>query len=239
MFFSLGEKPKLKASFSIWFLFLNIFAISTVSEKGLLYLTLFCGIFSLILIPPNLKLLIKTLLILIPFTIFIFISLLLTYPGPYVGLFDYKFISILGLKKALFIGWKLILIGFVLSGVMSNYRSNEIIYGVNSLPFPSEFSFVIFLIYRYSLLLINEAEKILWSIKARGDEKVIKIAGNALGSLFLRAIYRGERLKYALLASNYREDINYRFKLKLSKREIGLLIVIGVLEGIIILKSYL
>ncbi len=180
------------------------------------------------------------------FTVLIALPLPFIVPGniltiiPVFG-FNYLTVSFEGLYRT---------IGFVLRVwisvgtavlLVSTSKFSDIAMALRKMGAPELLTTLLLITYRYIFLFADEALSMVQARNMRnfgkeGFIKRIKVVGQMIGTLFLRAFERGEQVYYAMLSRGYVGKIESHTKLKIGKTDAAFLcLIFTIILGLILM----
>lgn len=142
--------------------------------------------------------------------------------------FNYLTVSFEGLYRAIiFVSRVWISVGTAIL-LVSTTKFSDIAMALRKMGAPELFITLLLITYRYIFLFADEALSMVRARNMRsfGKEgliKRIKVVGQMIGSLFLRAFERGEQVYYAMLSRGYVGKLETRTKLKIRKTDVAFL----------------
>lgn len=138
----------------------------------------------------------------------------------------------------------------ILTVFSATTRFSDFLAGIEKLGFPKIFVMILSFMYRYIFVLIEEKERMTRAALSRYYEEVpglakflrlrkwyYKMAGNVIGSFFVRTYDRSERIYYAMCSRGFDGDIKTMNLLVFKMRDIFFLI--GFSSLLLLMKIYL
>lgn len=180
------------------------------------------------------------------FTVLIALPLPFIVPGNFLAIihlygFNYLTVSFEGLYRAIvFVSRVWICVGAATLFV-STTKFSDLAMALRKMGVPELFTTLLLITYRYIFLFADEALSMVQarSMRSFGREgfiKRIKVVGQMIGTLFLRAFERGEQVYYAMLSRGYVGKLESHTKLKIRKTDVAFLLLVSVIiSGLIIM----
>lgn len=170
------------------------------------------------------------------FTVLIALPLPFIVPGniltiiPTFG-FNYLTVSFEGLYRTIvFVSRVWISVGAAVL-LVSTSKFSDIAMALRKMGAPEILTTLLLITYRYIFLFADEALSMVQARNMRnfgkeGFIKRIKVVGQMIGTLFLRAFERGEQVYYAMLSRGYVGKLEIHTKLKIGKTDVVFLCLI-------------
>jgi cobalt/nickel transport system permease protein len=180
------------------------------------------------------------------FTVLIALPLPFIVPGNILTIihvygFSYLTVSFEGLFRALvFVSRVWISVGTAIL-LVSTTKFSDMATALRKMGVPELFTTLLLITYRYIFLFADEALSMVQARNMRsfGNEgliKRIKVVGQMIGTLFLRAFERGEQVYYAMLSRGYIGKIETHTKLQVRKSDVAFLsLTYVILLGLILM----
>lgn len=128
--------------------------------------------------------------------------------------------------------------------LISTTKFSSIAMALRKLGAPELFTTLLLITYRYIFLFADEALSMIQArnLRSYGKEgflKRIKVVGQMIGSLFIRAYERGENVYYAMLSRGYIGKLESYRQQKTRKRDVAFLILVLALVSGLIAMNFL
>ncbi|MEM1525326.1 MAG: cobalt ECF transporter T component CbiQ [Nitrososphaerales archaeon] len=123
-------------------------------------------------------------------------------------------------------------------------KFTNMLYAMRRLKFPQIFIMLTSITYRFIFTFINESYRMILARESRITSKqrrldIMRDLGNIIGTLFIRAYERGERVYFAMVSRGYSGEIKSINKLKIHVRDVIFLILTILICAVTILLNYL
>lgn len=196
--------PRIKLVFS--FLLSIIIAVTNRFSGAILGLAI--GILIILLSGVRLRDVLKRIILVNGFILFLWIILPPTYQEKLVlkifGIPIYEE----GVILALLLTLKCNAIALIFLGLSATSNIFEIVHALHHLFIPNKVVALFFLIYRYSWVIFYEYERLVWTLKARGFNPrtslyTYRAYGYIIGGLLVKSYLHGENLYRAMLARGF------------------------------------
>lgn len=167
----------------------------------------------------NLQVLLKRLLWVIPFAGVMIILFPFITPGEVLFSWQTSFFSITatneGAIKAAFLALRVVNATLAISLLIITTPLSELLHGFRQLKVPAIMVSLIAFTLRYFQVVFDEVQRMKVAMRARGfkrgkhllDLHTMKTLGLLLGTLFVRASERGDRIYFAMLSRGYRGEL--------------------------------
>ncbi|MEM3587094.1 MAG: cobalt ECF transporter T component CbiQ, partial [Candidatus Jordarchaeaceae archaeon] len=167
------------------------------------------------------------------FTVLIALPLPFIVPGNILTIihvygFNYLAVSFEGLLRAIvFVSRVCICVGAA-TLLVSTTRFSDLAMALRKMGMPELFTTLLLITYRYIFLFADEAFSMVQARNMRsfgreGFIKRIKVVGQMIGTLFLRAFERGEQVYYAMLSRGFVGKLESHSKLRIRVSDVSLL----------------
>uniref|UniRef100_A0A7V1EHF3 Cobalt ECF transporter T component CbiQ n=1 Tax=candidate division WOR-3 bacterium TaxID=2052148 RepID=A0A7V1EHF3_UNCW3 len=196
--------PRIKVLYAL--LFSIVIALQNELAPSLIGLLI--GIVLVIIAQIKFREIINRLLIVDEFILLLWVVLPLTYPGePLVKILGLK-ISQQGIQFTLLLTIKANGIMLILINLIATSSIFDIVHSLLHLKIPEKLVFLFFLVYRYTLVLNDEYEKIMRATKARGFKlrnaiHTYRTIAYIVGSLLVKSYNRAENLYRAMVCRGF------------------------------------
>jgi len=129
-----------------------------------------------------------------------------------------------GLRLALLIALRAISICLLMFPMVGTTEFHKSLKALQKLKIPNKLIQMIMFTYRYIFVFIGEMERMFTAAKARLFRKktnifTLKIIGNLIGMLFIRAFERAQRIYNAMASRGYKGNIKTLDEFKLCKKD--------------------
>jgi len=231
--------PRVK---SIYALIFSV-VIALQNNLGSTLLGLLTGILLIILARIRFIEIIKRIIVVNEFILLLWIVLPITYPGEKLfEIFNIEF-SQQGILFTLILTTKANAIILILISLLATSSIFEIIHGLIHLRIPEKLVFLFFLIYRYSWVIFDEYERLVWAVKARGFRfttslHTYRTIAYLVGSLLVKSYNRAENLYRAMVCRGFTGRFWVLDHFQLSQIDILGIILLTIGNLVIILSKW-
>ncbi|MDO9465297.1 MAG: cobalt ECF transporter T component CbiQ [bacterium] len=169
--------------------------------------------------------------------LFFFIIMPLTVPGQKTIILSVIGVSHEGLRLSSLIALRAISICMIIFPMIGTMEFHKTIKALQRLKFPNKLIQLVMFTYRYIFVLLGELAKMSTAAKARLFKRgtnihTLKITGNLIGMLFIRAFERTQRMYNAMVSRGYKGSIKTLDEFKLSNNDFlkaSLIIIMAVM----------
>jgi len=173
--------------------------------------------------------------------LFFFIIMPLTVPGDKILRLNFVAISGQGLKLSSLIALRAVSICMIIFPMIGTMKFHKTLNALQRLKFPDKLIQIVMFTYRYIFVLLGELAKMSTAAKARLFRRgtnihTLRITGNLIGMLFIRAFERTQRVYDAMVSRGYKGSIKTLDEFKLSNKDFlkaSLIIIMAIMLNLV------